>query len=205
MERNLPKWNCFQRNYLNGYQGVFGHLDESQDIYSARDVDGHGTHVASIVAGRTVSNVTSYGGFAGGTTSGGAPLARLAIYKVCWVFPGHPFRSGDYCNDIDVMKAFDDAIGDGIDIISTSLGFDDPQNFVGDPLATASLHAMKYNIMVVSTAGNDGPEDQTVNNVAPWLITVGASSIDRSFPAPIVLNDGTIIQVANNSFFHQPL
>ncbi|XP_054793955.1 subtilisin-like protease SBT5.6 [Prosopis cineraria] len=182
------------RYYLNGYQGTFGLLDESQDIKSARDKDGHGTHLASIIAGRTVPNVTGYGGFAGGTASGGAPMARLAIYKVCWVWPGSSFESGNHCDDLDITKAFDDAIGDGVDVISFSFGFDDAQNFVRDKSAIGSLHALKKNIVVVSSAGNSGPDDQTVTNVAPWLITVGASHTDRTFPAPLVLANGTKIQ-----------
>ncbi|XP_028791993.1 subtilisin-like protease SBT5.6 [Neltuma alba] len=182
------------RYYLNGYQGAFGPLDESQDIKSARDKDGHGTHLASIIAGRTVPNVTGYGGFAGGTASGGAPLARLAIYKVCWVWPGSSYESGNYCDDLDITKAFDDAIGDGVDVISFSFGFDVAQTFVRDKSAIGSLHALKKNIVVVSSAGNTGPDHQTLTNVAPWLITVGASHIDRTFPAPLLLADGTKVQ-----------
>ncbi|KAI9121593.1 hypothetical protein K1719_008626 [Acacia pycnantha] len=119
------------------------------------------------------------------------------IWNALWIVGskiGRPFQSVDYCNDIDIMKAFDDATGDGVGIISPSLGFDDSYNCARDPLAIASLHAMKKNVVVVSTVGNHRPTNQTVTNVAPWLITVGASSIDRSFPAPIVLADDTEIQ-----------
>lgn len=189
------------RYYLNGYRSTFGSLDESQDTMSARDNDGHGTHLASIIAGRKVPNVTDDGGLAGGVASGGAPLARLAIYKVCWVWPGNPYEQGNFCDDLDIIKAFDDAIGDGVDVISFSFGYDVAQHYIRDKSTIGSLHALKKNVVVVATAGNGGPHDQTVTNISPWLITVGASHIDRSFPAPIVFADGTIFQVTYNSFF----
>lgn len=174
---------------------MFGPLDETEDYKSARDKDGHGSHMASIVAGRTVPNVTGYGGFAGGTASGAASLARLAIYKPCWPYKAHPLDQGNFCEDIDIAAAFDDAMGDGVDIISISFGMDEAQDFGRDWLARGALHALKNNIVVVASAGNAGPSPHSVTNPAPWLLTVGASRIDRSFPAPIVLVNGSRIQV----------
>ncbi|GJM90827.1 hypothetical protein PR202_ga07145 [Eleusine coracana subsp. coracana] len=46
-----------------------------QDIMSPRDLNGHGTHVASTIAGGEVRNV-SFGGLGGGVARGGAPRAR---------------------------------------------------------------------------------------------------------------------------------
>ncbi|KAF5796243.1 putative cucumisin [Helianthus annuus] len=51
-------------------------------------MDGHGTHKASTGGGRGVPNASSLGGFSRGTAFGGAPMARLAIYKVCWPVKG---------------------------------------------------------------------------------------------------------------------
>jgi hypothetical protein len=48
-----------------------------------------------------------------GTARGGAPSARLAIYKTCWF---------GFCSDADILSAVDDAIHDGVDILSLSLG-----------------------------------------------------------------------------------
>ncbi|KAG2331568.1 hypothetical protein Bca52824_002748 [Brassica carinata] len=36
-------------------------------------------------------------------------------------------------------------------------------------------------------SGNSGPEAQTVTNTAPWILTVVATTLDRSFPTPITL------------------
>ncbi|KAF3613037.1 hypothetical protein FXO38_36478, partial [Capsicum annuum] len=49
---------------------------------------------------------------------------------------------------------------------------------------------MKKNIVVSCSAGNSGPTPSTLSNTAPWIITVGASSVDRTFLSPVVLGNG---------------
>ncbi|KAL2484243.1 subtilase family protein [Forsythia ovata] len=78
--------------------------------------DGHGTHTASTVGGRRVPTASAIGGFARGTASGGAPLVRLAIYKVCWAVPGVDKDVGNMCFEEDMLGAMDDAIADGVDV-----------------------------------------------------------------------------------------
>ncbi|KAJ1414184.1 Peptidase S8/S53 domain [Sesbania bispinosa] len=182
------------RYYLHGYESAFGPLNEDEDYKSARDKDGHGSHTASIVAGRAVPNVSAIGGFASGTASGGAPLARLAIYKACWPFKGKSKHEGNICTDIDLLKAIDDAIGDGVDVLSISIGFKMPIPYEDDVIAKGALHAVKKNIVVVCSAGNSGPSPQSLSNPAPWILTVAASTVDRSFLAPIKLSNGTTIE-----------
>nr|GLL30301.1 subtilisin-like protease SBT5.6 [Ipomoea trifida] len=52
---------------------------------------------------------------------------------------------------------------------------------------------MKMNIAVVASAGNDG-DYYTVGNIAPWILTVGASSIDRVFSTPVVLGNNILVK-----------
>ncbi|XBI07390.1 hypothetical protein VPH35_135303 [Triticum aestivum] len=144
------------------------------DYKSPRDLSGHGTHVASTIAGREVQGV-SYGGLGMGVAHGGAPRARLGIYKVCWVDEG--------CPDAAVLAAIDDAIHDRVDVLSLSVGG------VGQEYS-GTLHAVQRGISVVFAGGNDGPVPQTVTNAVPWVTTVAASTIDRSFP--------TLISLGNN-------
>lgn len=146
-------------------------MDDGDDYASARDIGGHGTHVASTIAGVPVPNA-SYGGLAAGVARGGAPHARLAVYKACWT-------SRAICIEAGVIAAIDHAIHDGVDVLSLSLG--------GVDEVPGTLHAVARGITVVFAAGNAGPTAQTVLNAAPWVITVAASTIDRSFPTVISL------------------
>ncbi|KAJ6752366.1 hypothetical protein OIU85_002767 [Salix viminalis] len=144
-----------------------------------------GTHTASTAAGGFVENV-SYKGLGLGTVRGGAPRARLAIYKVCWNV------LGGWCSAADVLKAFDEAIHDGVDVLSLSLGYPPPlfsDTDERDGIAIGSFHAVTKGITVVCSAGNAGPFSQTVLNTSPWILNVAASTIDRAFLTPITLGN----------------
>ncbi|XP_059639217.1 subtilisin-like protease SBT4.3 [Cornus florida] len=154
------------------------------DFQSPRDAEGHGSHTASTAAGVEVAGA-SYLGLAEGVARGGVPGARIATYKVCWVNRG--------CALADILAAFDDAIADGVDIISVSLGSDWPDQYFDDPIAIGSFHAMKKGILTSNSAGNSGPDPASVSNFAPWTLTVAASDIDRNFVAQVVLGNGQVL------------
>ncbi|KAJ0727142.1 putative cucumisin [Helianthus annuus] len=158
---------------------------------SARDKDGHGTHVASILAGNQVRDV-SYYGLAHVIARGGVPSARLAVYKVC--------EQG--CYDIDVLSAFDHAIADGVDFISVSMGNQKgPLELTSDPFAIGSFHAIKRGILTVNAAGNHGPEFSSIQHYAPWTLTVAASDIDRKVVDKLLLkNDAILVGYGINAF-----
>ncbi|KAF5178745.1 Subtilisin-like protease [Thalictrum thalictroides] len=163
---------------------------ENTEFLSPRDGIGHGTHTASTAAGRFVKNA-SYGNLAAGVARGGAPFSRLAVYKVCWAF------DDEGCSDADILKAFDMAIYDGVDILSVSIGIQIPLfSYISpnDAISIGSFHATEKGITVVCSSGNDGPFSQTIVNTAPWLITVAATTIDRAFPTSIILgNNHTLL------------
>lgn len=93
------------------------------------------------------------------------------------------------------MAAFDDAIADGVDIITVSLGSSGAHAFEVDPIAIGSFHAMAKGILTLNSAGNSGPSLQTASSLAPWLMTVAASSIDRRIISKVSLANGTTIIV----------
>ncbi|KAI3456612.1 hypothetical protein Pfo_013275 [Paulownia fortunei] len=173
------------RYFNKGYAAFAGKLNSS--FNTPRDTDGHGTHTLSTAAGNFVPGANVFG-VGNGTAKGGSPKARAAVYKVCW-----PPINGSECFDADVMKAVDVAIHDGVDVLSVSLG-GDPVDYFNDGIAIASFHAVKNGVVVIASAGNSGPVPASVSNVAPWIITVGASTVDRQFQANVELQNGSILQ-----------
>ncbi|XP_070038862.1 subtilisin-like protease 4 [Nicotiana tomentosiformis] len=142
------------------------------------DDDGHGTHTASTAAGAFVKGANFFGN-ANGTAVGVAPLAHIAIYKVC---------SFATCSDTDFLAAMDAAIDDGVDIISASLGGFSNGPFHDDPIALGAYSATERGILVSCSAGNR-QFDNSVANSAPWILTVGASTHDRKLKATVKLGN----------------
>jgi subtilisin family serine protease len=143
------------------------------------DEIGHGTHTASTAAGNFVKDANAFGN-ANGTAVGIAPYAHLAIYKVCSLFG---------CGESDILAALDAALEDGVDVISISIG-GPSRPFYLDPIALGAFSAMQLGILVTCSAGNSGPYRYSISNEAPWILTVGASTIDRSIRAVVRLGNG---------------
>ncbi|KAJ8533973.1 hypothetical protein K7X08_007297 [Anisodus acutangulus] len=165
-------------NYFN--KGLLAD-DPSVDISmnSARDTRGHGTHVASIAAGNFAKGA-SYFGYAPGTARGMAPRARIAVYKFS-------FEEGTFGSDL--IAAMDQAVADGVDILTISYGWDEIPLYQ-DSVAIASFGAMMKGILVSASAGNYGPEMGTLTNGVPWIFTVASGRTDRSFSGTLTLGNG---------------
>ncbi|KAF8044304.1 hypothetical protein BT93_A2329 [Corymbia citriodora subsp. variegata] len=176
------------RIFYRGYESATGKINEQTEYKSPRDQDGHGSHTAATVAGSLVRGANLLG-YAYGTARGMAPGARVAAYKVCWT--GGCFSS-------DILAAIDRAVADGVNILSISLG-GGVSPYYRDSLAIAAFGAMEMGVLVSCSAGNGGPDPVSLTNVSPWITTVGASTMDRDFPATVKL--GTGISVAGASLY----
>jgi subtilisin family serine protease len=147
-----------------------GRFDDGE-IFSARDVDGHGTHTATTAAGNRV-RASIFGTFLG-RVEGMAPRARVAAYKACWLRPGDLRAS---CNTSDLANAIDAAVADGVHIINYSVGSSVLTATAPDDIAL--MAAAKAGVLTVVAAGNEGPALDTIGSPAgaPWVIATGASS-----------------------------
>lgn len=87
-------------------------------------------------------------GYARGIAKGIAPQARIAVYKVCWV---------NGCFDSDVVFAIDQALDDGVDVISMSIAGQNTTYFI-DNFVMATFEAAKRGVLVSVPASNYGPK-----------------------------------------------
>uniref|UniRef100_A0A6N2MKM6 Inhibitor I9 domain-containing protein n=1 Tax=Salix viminalis TaxID=40686 RepID=A0A6N2MKM6_SALVM len=165
--------------FSKGYEAAFGPIDETMESKSPRDDDGHGTHTATTAAGSAVSGASLFG-YAFGTARGMAPQARVAAYKVCWL--GGCFSS-------DILAGMEKAVADGVNVISMSIG-GGISDYNRDTVAIGAFRAVAQGILVSCSAGNSGPSPGSLTNVAPWITTVGAGTLDRDFPAYVSLGNG---------------
>ncbi|WP_298768231.1 S8 family serine peptidase [uncultured Shewanella sp.] len=154
---------------------------------NGEDHDGHGSHTASTTAGNflydlPISDVDGKPlGISFDAMSGVAPHANIVSYQVCK--PGDDDAIGfNGCYPSLTVLAVEHAIENGVDALNYSIGggTSDPWQ---DADALAFLAARKAGIHVATSAGNDGPDPQTVGSPgdAPWLTTVAAYTHDRDY------------------------
>ena len=163
--------------------GVYDFVEDDPDTEvteentKGRDNTNHGSAVAAIAAGNRL-NVTIQGG-APTPISGVAPNANIVSYRTCYL--GDPDdNSDDLCQGSAILKAIDQAVADGVDVINYSIGSPAVSPW-SSPEARAFLNAFDAGIFVATSGGNEGPAAATVNTPAnaPWLMAVGSASHDR--------------------------
>ena len=162
------------RYFLGGFGEDRIETAENGEYVSPRDGDSHGSHTASTAAGNADVPVT-INGRDFGVISGVAPDAKVAAYKVCWTGKVSA-EVADGCATADLLSAIDAATADNVDVINYSIGG-------GSATSTNSLtdqafyNAAAAGIFVAASAGNSGPGASTLDNAAPWITTVAASTI----------------------------
>ena len=170
------------RHFHAGFDAS-GNVRQSVEFLSPRDADGHGTHTASTAGGNVGVDSNVNGAFTG-VLSGMAPRARIAAYKVCWLYEGSATAT---CYGSDSIAAIDRAVDDGVDVINFSIS-GTRTNFL-DGVEVAFFTASAAGVFVAASAGNSGPAN-TVAHMSPWLTTVAASTHDRLNVATVTLGNG---------------
>nr|POF25177.1 subtilisin-like protease sbt4.3 [Quercus suber] len=168
---------------------------------SCFDLNGHGTKVAGVAAGRKVEKKLQQAYPV--TIEGEATAIELYSYKVSWRRKPNfrLYNKSDMVEFGDIVKAFKVAIKDGVDVISISMGFQIPKltslYHLDATAAMGSYLAMKANILTVATCSNAGPVYGSVRNTAPWILTVGASLSDKRFVTTVEIDNEKFEVVAS--------
>ncbi len=170
----------------------------ASEFVSARDGSGHGSHTASTAGGNAGVRNNASNGVTVGVMSGIAPRARLAAYKVCWTATVSTLTG---CVTPDILRAIDDAVADGVDVINYSIS--GTQLEFNDPVEIAYLNAATAGVFVAASAGNSGPGNE-VAHISPWLTTVAASTLDRQPGADVTLGNGSIYSGYSTNFTAAP-
>jgi minor extracellular serine protease Vpr len=161
---------------------------------------GHGSHVAGTAAGSGVlsSGVTYAGPYNGTTISGNSWTVGPGVAPKADLYAIRVFG----CNgstDV-VIDAIEWAVDNDLDVINMSLG--SPFGTKDSPDAEAATNAAKAGVVVVISAGNEGPNQYIVGSPGSALgaITVAASDPTQSFPGALFsLNTGGAAIPVQNS------
>jgi subtilisin family serine protease len=192
----VPGFHC--NNKLVGarfYNASFNAFLEStgakQDIMeygdSPRDSFGHGSHTSATAAGNWKADGPVANGAEIGPISGIAPRARISMYKACWSYV-QSLQKLNSCFDGDVVAGIEQAVSDGVDVLSFSIS--GTLTDLLDPIETAFFNAAAAGVFVSAAAGNSGPAN-TLAHPSPWLTTVAATTHDRLYYADGTMGDGS--------------
>ncbi len=149
------------------------------------DYEGHGTHVADIIAGKSLD----------GTHKGVAPDASLLAVKVCSAVSSS-------CSGIALLQGMEFALdpngdmnmSDAVDVINMSLGSSYGQK--EDDLSFASANAVKAGVVVVASAGNSADRPYILGSPSsqPEVISVAQTQVPSAVTYPLVINSPAAIE-----------
>jgi serine protease AprX len=164
--------NQSSRVYPFGNQRVSAFVDFVNGRTMPYDDDGHGTHVAGVIAGNGYDS--------GGQKAGMAPDASLVSLKVL-----DANGQGTISN---IIAALDWVLANrttyNIRIVNLSVSANVTESYWTDPLTLAAKRLVDAGVVVVAAAGNRGRNASGQSQYggigapanAPWVLTVGASS-----------------------------
>ncbi|WP_461101531.1 S8 family peptidase [Spirosoma koreense] len=134
--------------------------EESTDF---ADVDEHGTHVSGIIAAHGTPPTG---------VRGVAPMSELHVYRVFG-------KSSEGASNFAIIKAIEQAVADGCDLINMSLGGGPADDATQDAITFAHDHGT---VCFVAT-GNDGRQPVSFPASFSLSLAVGAMGRKGTFPA----------------------
>jgi minor extracellular serine protease Vpr len=161
------------RNYVCPVSGNCPNSSGPNDL-NASDGVGHGTFVASVAAGRSVTTIYNT------TITGIAPGAYLGSYKV---FPVSGNASGNA-----VLTALNDAVSDGMNLINFSGGSEPGGKAASDAYASSINNVLLGGVLMIVSAGNCGPASAASTECTG--VTAGDATIGSPAELPGVLSAG---------------
>lgn len=149
---------------------IVGFRDFVNKKSSPYDDNGHGTHVAGIIAGNGFSSRGKYKGI--------APGANILALKA--------LDENGSGNTSDIIEAVSYAVETkdkyNTKILNLSIGTPANNSYKNDPLCKATEEAIRKGLIIVAAAGNSGPDERTILSpgISPDVITVGAVDDKRT-------------------------
>jgi subtilisin len=146
-----------------------GRLGQCKDFTNVRypvvdgkceDKNGHGTHVAGIIAADAGADEKGIYGM--------APAAKLFAYKVCGA-------NGSCYADV-IAVGLKTAVERGADVVNMSFGTDKDIQLIRD----AVNDAVSNGVLLVAASGNDGPFPDSVDYPAAYASVVAVGAINKS-------------------------
>ena len=125
----------------------YNYADNSYEVTDTSEASAHGMHVSGIIAGNgSIGDAEP----ALGRIDGVAPNAQLLAMKIF----GNKIHTG--AQDVDLIRAIEDSVKLGADIINMSLGSPNGLNDPSDGVGKAIAKAREAGVLVVVAAGNSG-------------------------------------------------
>ena len=158
----------------------------------------HGTHVAGTAGGAGVlADGTTFAGPYDATTAGldflvapgAAPEATLQAYKV--------FGCDGSSDDAVILAAIDAAVANGADVINMSLG--STFGSADEPIALAVDAASAAGVVVVMSAGNEGPGAYVLGGPSSANSGISVAAVDAVPLIPSATITGAATLVGQNS------
>lgn len=152
----------------SNHPDFFGRIAQCKDFTSPRtpvvngkcdDKNGHGTHVAGVIAANA--------GEDGKGIYGVAPEANLFAYKVC--------GNNGLCYSDDIAAALRLAADQGANVVNMSLGSDQESGLIRDAIS----YAVSKGVLTVAAAGNDGPFPDSIDYPGANASVVAVGAINK--------------------------